>query len=541
MDVSHVQLDRFPVQQIVDVDGSWLDGDTTVDELFVAGQHADIDRTGPRVVDQFADLAAGEFARAYHRYARQVDRPAILRKIADAYELAGRNEHAYRWCTKAAREHPSVRFDHQGRLVTFLEYRERLAHVRDRVEPSRPHMVLPLRGRFTRDLEENVSLLTPWFGDEPTSRWSRCFVRTPAGIRALDPRSGEWLWPEAAPTRANVQLLIARSDVAVFATSYDVFALDAVTGEQRWSHGDDPPNLDDEPGDWEDTEAFRSHALEGDRLLSVRDSGRMACVAVDTGERLWSQTHRPEPIGRVRLTETWVVYHVLQDDRTVVCLLDAGTGAWSGAIMTDERRAVEGLFVTLDGRIILATSQSISSFDPETHARHWRVAADGHIRRTSLLEDVDALYFSDDGHRLKKISLENGALLWESERLVPRSDDDLTVGLQDGSVIVSSAASVSGVDAVTGLTLWRGTTPERPRFATRLITRSYVIAVDVPGGFLDIPSVAYLYDHRNASGVIPREGGAPQLGALTDVRATLAADGALLIQAGSTIMGWASE
>ena len=155
--------------------------------------------------------------------------------------------------------------------------------------------------------------------------------------------------------------------------------------------------------------------------------------------------------------------------------------------------------------------------------------------------DVDALYFSDDGHRLKKISLENGELLWESERLVPRGDDGLTVGLQDGSVIVSSASSVSGVDAVTGLTLWRGTTPERPRFATRLITQSYVIAVDVPAGFLDAPSVAYFYDHRNASGVIPREGGAPKLGALTDVRATLAADGALLIQAGSTIMGWTSE
>ena len=58
-----------------------------------------------------------------------------MRRIADAYEAAGKLEHAYQWLTKAVRENPGVLIDHNGRSVTFLEYRKRLAHVRQKVEP----------------------------------------------------------------------------------------------------------------------------------------------------------------------------------------------------------------------------------------------------------------------------------------------------------------------------------------------------------------------------------------------------------------------
>lgn len=485
--------------------------------------------------------AAQQFTNAYHRYPKQVDRPALLRKIANAYELADKPEHAYRWLTKAALEHPSVRFEDQGRLVGFLDYRERLAHVRKRVVPSRPHLTLPLGKHYTVALSKDAALLTPRFGDQPGSSWQRCFVRLPQGVQAVDPHSGEVSWSSVATVRGPVELLVARPDQAIFATPYELFAVDTETGERRWNHGEYPADLDRRFGDWEDFDTFRVHAMKGKHLLSVKDNGQMTCVALDTGELLWSQSLRPEPLGPVLLGESWVIYHVVQEDRVVVCLLDVATGAWFGAILTDERRAVEGLFQTLGGRIILVTSQSISCFDPLTHGTKWRLTARGHIRRTSLVPEIDALYFSEDGHRLKKISLENGGLLWESQRLIPRGDDDFVVALQDSSVIVSSSSSVSAVDALTGLTLWQGTTPDRARFATRLITESYVVAVDVPGGFFEAESVAYFYDHRNASGLLPREGGATRLGKFSDVRAVLAADGALLIQTGSAILGWAGE
>ena len=134
--------------------------------------------------------AARRFAKAYHCYPQQVDRPAMLRRIADAYEAGGRAEHAYLWLTKAAREHPSVRIEYEGRSLTFREYRGRLSHVRDRVEPSRPNLSPPLLNHDKQKLTERATLLVPRFGDDPASDWSRYFVHTPEGIHAYQARTG---------------------------------------------------------------------------------------------------------------------------------------------------------------------------------------------------------------------------------------------------------------------------------------------------------------------------------------------------------------
>jgi len=181
-----------------------------------------------------AEPAARQFAKAYHRYPKQVDRPALLRKIADTFEQAGMVEHAYRWLTKAVREYPTALLEHNGRSISIAQYRDRLAAARERVEPVRPKITLPLNHSYEREFDGKGSLLVPWFGDEPTSRWSGFYVYTSTGIRAFDARDGRERWAEPATVQANAELLIARSDVAVFATSYEVFALDVTTGARRW-------------------------------------------------------------------------------------------------------------------------------------------------------------------------------------------------------------------------------------------------------------------------------------------------------------------
>ncbi len=486
-----------------------------------------------------AEAAAERFAKAYHRYPKDVDRPTLLRNIADAYEDAGMEEHAYRWLTKAAREHPSARFAYEGRSTGFLEYRERLAGVRNKVEPSRPDLMVPLGDRFVRSFDDSASLLVPRFGIDPASSWRHVFVSAVGGIRAFEPRRDAEIWPKPAPARGSPSLLIATTDVAVFASKHEVFALDVFSGARRWTLGEFPERFGREDADWEDADAFRTHAVRGQRIVSLRDSGEMTAVDLDSGTILWRKTHRPVPFGRIRLSGPWVLYHVIQDDKPSVCLVDVETGSLIERIAVDEKRSLLRVFATLDKQLVVVTSQSISSFDPESHDRRWRVQTAGRIRRASLLVDVDALYYSDDGGRVKKISLEDGHHLWKSPRVLPRRDDDFQASLQGGSVILSSTTAISAVDAVTGLLLWEGTKPEGPRFLERIITDRYAVAVDVRGD--DEESVAYFYDHRNASGLIPREGGATKLGHLRDVRTVLVADGALLIQTGSTIRGWRSR
>ncbi len=485
--------------------------------------------------------AAKRYAAAYHRYSEQVDRPTLLRKIADAYERSGKTEKAYLWLTKAAREHPGIRFEKNGHLVGFLEYRDRLSAVRHRVEPSRPTLVPPLTAHFTNQFEGTITLLVPRFGDEPLSSWARYYISQPSGIEGFDAKTGTRLWSDPAAVSGHVELLVSTSKVAVFATSTEVFALDATAGLRSWSYGEPPKHLERPDADWEDEPAYRAFAIRGDRLVAARSDGHLTCVAIDTGREIWSRTHRPIPTGSIHLSDAWVVYAVVQDGRVTLNLIDASNGSWVDTIATNERRSAEDVFVTLDGQIILVTSQSIASYEPESRQRRWRVSPGGHIRPTSLLLDLDAIHFSSDGRYLRKISLDDGRSLWESERHVRSTEDEWTVRRQDTSIGVSTTAFVAAIDAVTGLTLWKGASPRSPRFIARLLTQSYVVAVDVPDQFIDIDSTAYFYDHRHASGLIPRNGGAPNLGRLSDVRVVLAVDGALLIQTGSTVEGWAHK
>ena len=491
--------------------------------------------------------AAQRFANAYHRYPAGVDRADLLRRIADAYESAGQRPHAYRWLTKAAREFPGYRFDVSGRAVSFAAYRQRLFDVRDQVEPSRPSLTLPLDDRFVREFKTTVTLLTPRFGSLPGATWSRFFVHTPQGIMACDPSSGRDLWTQPAGVHRLPHLLHVNSDVAVFANDFEVFSLDASTGTRRWSHGDYPPDLDERDADWEDADRWRTHAIQGGRVLSVRESGAMTLCDIATGDTLWSRTHQPAPTARVRLFDAWIVYSVVQNQQTIACMINANTGEWFDGIPTGQTRSVEDLFVTLDGQVIVVSTRSIAAFASDTGEQRWQIELDGRVHRASLLLDVDLLYLSDDGHRVKKINLEDGRTLWVSGRVVPRADDNLAVQLHGSSLIVTSLSSVNALDAVTGLTLWRGTTPAEPQFTHHILTEFYMVAVHTPplghAGMLDPPveSIAYCYDMRHGSGLIPPAGGVMELGRLIDTRAVLACDNALLIQTGNTIRGWSRQ
>lgn len=482
--------------------------------------------------------AAVWYSRCFHRYAQQVDQPSLIKKIADAYEQGGKPERAYLWLTKGVREYPDARVEHEGRAMTFRDYRNRLKEVRRLVEASRPRVRLPLRDHRKIEMADEAILLNPRFSEVPLSDWSRFFVYTPEGIRAYDAPGASEAWGQPAEVRQAAELLVARQDVAVFATLYEVFGLDVETGARRWSYGEYPEHLDRVEGDWEDGSAFRAHAVSGRRLISVRDDGQMSCVDVESGRIVWSRVHRPQGTGLIRFAEPWVVYPVMQEGQAVICVIDGASGEWSGAIVTGEIAAVEDLFVTLDGGIVMATTRSVSGYEAETGRRKWRVSAEGHLRRTSLLADFDALYFSDDGGHAKKISLQDGQTLWESQGLAPRGSEDLTIQRVDASLIVSTGSSVAAVDAVTGLTLWKGTTAAWPRFAFRLLSDAYLAAVDVPGGLQESAGTAYFYDHRNGGGRLVPDGGTLKLETLHDVRNVLLVRDALVVQDASTLHVW---
>lgn len=483
--------------------------------------------------------AARQLARAYQRTTDSGQRAELMRRVAEAYARAGRGVPAYRWLTRAAREFSTLRIDVNGRRLTFREYRDELADLRGEVEPYRPRFEPPLSTRLTQPYVEGSQLLEPWFAEAPRSDGSRVYVYTPDGLRALAARTNVELWAEPLAVRAAAELLLATPRRAVFTTSHELFAVDVRAGTRLWTQGGYPRGLGDPEGDWENGGAFRTHAWQDDTLVSVRDTGDMSALSLESGEVRWTRAQRPLPAGRVIVADPWVVFHVIQDGRPMLCYLDIVTGEWLGALPLDEPRTLEEFFVAVDGQVVTMTAQSIAAYDLESGTRRWRVVLEAPLRMSSLLPDIDALYFSEDGRSVRKIGLEDGRTLWRSEPLDARGEG-LTIQREAESVIASHTAAVAAFAETSGATLWHAITPEDANFTRRLLTDAYVVALHVPDEG-DEPAQAYLYTHREGSGRIAVPGGRIDLGRLPDVRAVRVADDALLIQDGGTIHTWTRE
>jgi len=69
-------------------------------------------------------------------------------------------------------------------------------------------------------------------------------------------------------------------------------------------------------------------------------------------------------------------------------------------------------------------------------------------------------------------------------------------------------------------------------------TRSYFLVLDIPPAADGRTPTLFCYDHRNASGLLPRDGGVLTLAGLDDVIQVLATDGALVVQSGDSIHVW---
>lgn len=483
--------------------------------------------------------AARQLARACQRTAVPAERAQLMRRIAEAYAQAGRGVLAYRWLTRAAREFNALRIDVNGRRLTFREYRDELADLRGEVEPQRHRLEPPLTVHLAQPYAEGSQLLEPWFAEAPRSDGSRVYVYTPDGLRALAARTNVELWPEPLAVRAAAELLLATPRRAVFTTSHELFAVDVRSGMRLWTYGGYPKAMGDPEGDWEEGGAFRTHAWQDDTLVSVRDTGAVSALSLDTGEVRWTRTQRPLPAGRVVVADPWVVFHVIQDGRPMLCYLDIATGEWLGALPLEESRTLEDFFVAIDGQVVTVMAQSIAAYDLEGGTRRWRIVLDAPLRMSSLLPDVDALYFSEDGRTARKISLEDGRTLWRSEPLNARGEG-LTIQREGDSVIAGHTAAVAAFAESSGATLWHGITPDHAHFTRRLLTDAYVVALHVPESG-DEPAQAYLYTHREGSGRIAVPGGRIDLGLLPDLRAVRVAADALLIQNGTTIHTWTRE
>lgn len=490
--------------------------------------------------------AAQSFYAALFRFPGEADAPDLLRLIADCYADAGRPEVAWRWLTKAAREHPSATVRLDGRSVTFSEYRDYLGDVRDRVEPARPRISLPLVAQSKERPDAFVEpawLLVPLFTDEPGTSWQRFVVYTGQALRAYETATGAEVWDEPAACRDRPDLVLATPSRVVLATRYEVFALDAATGALVWQRGKRPGRVDDPDAEPEDFASFVGLAVEGGRLLAAREDGYVACAEIESGASVWERTLDHHPFGPMALNAEWVAYQSLRFGEPLYCVLHADSGKIAQVIEPGDGRQAEHLLFSLEGNLIAVTSQTVQCYIPATGRRLWQIELGEGLATGTVRLDVDGLYLSDDGQHIEKLRLSDGRPIWQSELPAGRERrglDNMTLDLQGGQVVVSTERSVYALSAVDGRILWEGMVRRGVRFRHRFITEAFFVGIDAPPEHFEDQHTAYFYDIRNASGLIPADGGIRELGVFEDVKGIFIGDGGLIVQDGRRLVRWTS-
>ena len=477
---------------------------------------------------------------AYRRYGDHIDAPRVMRLIADCYADAGRPESAWCWLTKASRRFPTALLEVEGRRVSFEEYRARLGDIRERIEPSRPVIRLPLKRTFVRTFDSSYHLLDPLYGEHPRATWDAYYVYSDAALHLFGAVDNRPRWETPAPCRMKPELLLATVDRAVFATRHQVFALDSRNGRRVWEYGTYPADLASELTDHEMFATFRVHGVGRDRVVSFQDSGLATCIDLTSGEVLWEQASEPRALGLVVLSDLWVAYAASHGFEDVYRILDLDTGETASEIDPLDDRRAERMFAALED-LVIVTAQSVHSYDPYTGELMWEVDRERHILAETVEIDLDGVYFSDDGRHVVKLGLEKGRPVWRSDRLPFRFADGLSVALDKNQLIVSTEKSIDALDVFDGRLLWEGTIPPGALLTRRLVTDSYLVAIDAKLNVAEVPYKAYFLDHREADGRIAPQGGVLELGAFENVRHITVRDNALLLATDHAVHGWCAE
>ena len=486
----------------------------------------------------------------YRRYADPAVEPGLLWRIAELELATNRPAHAYLWLTKGIRRYPQQRFGAQQQ--TFAERRAELSDVAQLLEPGRPTIAPPLTETYQRSYDGPAWLLAPRFAELPRASWSQYFVYERGQIRCFGGRDGRERWPTPAPVRTNPELVLALPEVAVFATQHEILGLNPATGARRWTVGEYPREQDNPDVDWEQASAFTRLATDGETLYAIRNDGLATAIdlrATGPNPVRWTAPLDPLPTGRCAAREGSLVYTAVQPGSagdaldtdlpvTLFCI-DTATGQLRDALPLAERESVERLLITLDGQVVVVTARSLALYDLTTRQRRWERRVRGRFAPAALRLDFDTLYFVPDGQRLEKLSLDDGQTILQSAELLHWRDSVLSLDLVDGSVILGTTRQASGLDALLGATLWHGTAPEPANFIRHFTAERYVVSLHLPTGGQPGPAQALFYDHRGGSGRLAKDGGLLSLGDLAPARAMLLMDGALVVQTGSVIRGWA--
>jgi outer membrane protein assembly factor BamB len=266
----------------------------------------------------------------------------------------------------------------------------------------------------------------------PLIRDDLVYVATKAGsLVALTMRDGQEAW------RADVGDYVARStpalgaDTLFVSAGYALLAIDAATGEERWSV---PLRF----------AGSCSPVVSGHLVYAATQEGHVTAFATETGEEIWHYRNDHLLFGSPAVADGVVV---IADEGGIVTAIaaDSGRELW-------QEPAGGEVFATpaiVNGTVHIATSEpALVAFDLQTGAERWRRAAGGESSPAATREWV---FLGGDDQSLRAFERETGAPRWSSP-LGYEIRSSATVA--DGAVFIGSGPTLNAIAQEDGRTLW---------------------------------------------------------------------------------------
>ena len=261
-------------------------------------------------------------------------------------------------------------------------------------------------------------------------------------INCFDQNTGHFLWKHKAPTSSTPAdkgppESIFTTDGKVIVEGDGFSILDANDGSLLWENDD---NFIDLVGVHENrvyTNYFPS----------------FSCFNADTGRRIWDADLLAEYI----LFEGDKIFLYYPFNNKGVYCLDSYDGSvdWQFSISSE----VFPLGSSINSLLFGASDGYFYSIDKQDGELNWKTlvnstSSSGCEKNASPVIIGDRIFLVNDNTQSLALNLENGTILWSSERM-PFSINSLTLG--DRSVFVTYANTILAVDVNTGVEQWENT------------------------------------------------------------------------------------
>lgn len=231
--------------------------------------------------------------------------------------------------------------------------------------------------------------------------------------------------------------------IYVYGRKGDLFALDAVTGSQRWG-------VDLSPNEYSDANMWPNPAVHDGVIYTGTFDGNMVALDVTDGSVIWQQDLSNKPITASASIVDDALY-LLTPERTIVAL-NLATGAanweWSGEILLSNWASAVG-----GGSIYIITDNELSLVAIDTATGETRWVADLAGVRGGVGYADGRVYVTNDNQSYYALDATDGSVLWTSDP-VP-GDQTYSPAVTPTLVIASSQnGPTRALDRKSGEVIW---------------------------------------------------------------------------------------